>query len=177
MLSFPMFSSPHPSLLAPRPLASHHNSPRRIIFAATLLESTLPIPPVTVLSKPLIAARFPLESTLTKKPRRAGAIIVNQISDEEICPDERSEEGPLFSRDDRRFRPCRKARLSRGASRRDTSLAITSLSYYLTDSLTQRRLDQNAIPSIMLKWSRTQGATRFRRKLSRPEGMPGPTCP
>jgi hypothetical protein len=29
----------------------------------------------------------------------------------------------------------------------------------------------------VLKWCCTEGATRFRRKLSRPEGMPGPTCP
>lgn len=29
-----------------------------------------------------------------------GSIIVNQISDAEICPDERSEEGSLFTRDE-----------------------------------------------------------------------------
>ena len=40
----------------------------------------------------------------------------------------------------------------------------------------QRRLDGPNLLS-MLKCSCTQGATRFRRKLSRPEGMPGPTCP
>ena len=38
----------------------------------------------------------------------------------------------------------------------------------------QRRL-HNAHSPKMLKYP--QGATRFRRKLSRPEGMPGPTCP
>ena len=38
----------------------------------------------------------------------------------------------------------------------------------------KRRLHDAHLPK-MLKYS--QGATRFRRKLSRPEGMPGPTCP
>jgi len=32
-------------------------------------------------------------------------------------------------------------------------------------------------PSKNAKMDWTLGATRFRRKLSRPEGMPGPTCP
>jgi hypothetical protein len=42
-------------------------------------------------------------------------------------------------------------------------------------SLTPKRRSPNAHSSKMLKYSK--GATRFRRKLSRPEGMPGPTCP
>ena len=41
---------------------------------------------------------------------------------------------------------------------------------------TQRSTQIPTSPN-MLKCTRTQGATRFRRKLSRPEGMPGPTCP
>ncbi len=165
-----MFSSPLSPQPAPRSNSFREEIARPIIFPTTSLEST-----VTQVFIPL-HLNFPRINTY-EKPGGRVLIIVNQISDEEICPDERREERPLFSRDDRRFRPCRKACLSRGASRRDTSLAITSLSHYLTDSLTPRRLDQNAIPSLMLKWSRTQGATRFRRKLSRPEGMPGPTCP
>jgi hypothetical protein len=36
-------------------------------------------------------------------------------SDEEICPNERSEERPLFTRDDQSFRPCRKGSLSPSA--------------------------------------------------------------
>jgi len=30
---------------------------------------------------------------------------------------------------------------------------------------------------VMIKWCLQKGATRFRRKLSRPKGMPGATCP
>src|ERR1700730_18091317 len=38
------------------------------------------------------------------------------------------------------------------------------------------RVDPREDPRRVVKYS-SQGATRFRRKLSRPEGMPGPTCP
>jgi hypothetical protein len=142
-----------------------------------------------------------------------GGRTVNQISGEEICPDERSEEGPLFpsdegclsratlrsdgplchshqeicpherseegllvARDDLRFRPRRKACLSRAARGRVPRPILTPLLLYVITSRSQRRLTHPNQPK-MLKWSCTQGATRFRRKLSRPEGMPGPTCP
>ena len=54
---------------------------------------------------------------------------------------------------------------------------LFSLPRYLITSLLpklQRRLHHSNSPTML---NYPQGATRFRRKLSRPEGMPGPTCP
>jgi len=100
MLSLRMISKPHTYPPAPNPTASRHKILRAIISPATSVESTLPPPPASAHSRPLTASGFPLDSTLTKAPRGEGSIIVNQISDEEICPDERSEEGPLFPREE-----------------------------------------------------------------------------
>jgi len=44
----------------------------------------------------------------------------------------------------------------------------------LTRSSSQARVSHSPQPSGIIH---EEGATRFRRKLSRPEGMPGPTCP
>jgi hypothetical protein len=73
-----------------------------------------------------------------------------------------------------RMNTCKKT--GEGAPSRDP-LFITSLSHYIATSLLpklQRRLDHSNLPTML---NYPQGATRFRRKLSRPEGMPGPTCP
>jgi hypothetical protein len=108
MLSLFVFSSQHTSLPAPALALHYHEILRPIISPATALESTLPqVLILNNLKSPGIS--------IYKKPGAGGPVIVNQISDEEICPDERSEEGPLFTRvftrDDRRFRPCRKRSL------------------------------------------------------------------
>src|SRR5258708_10488840 len=50
----------------------------------------------------------------TYEKHRGWVVIVNQIPDEGICPERAQRvEGSLFTCHDRRFRPCRKARLSR----------------------------------------------------------------
>ena len=74
MLSFPMFWSPHTSPPAPTSAPHNYKFPRPTISPTTLLESTLPIPLTSIHSKPLTATRFPLESTLTKKPRGRGQL-------------------------------------------------------------------------------------------------------
>jgi hypothetical protein len=126
-----MCLQPH---ISPRsiPAASHREIPRPIISPANPLESTLPKRLGSVLSKPPTDTHFPLESTLTKKPQGEGSVMVNfkfdqefvsratlgsegllRISYEEICPDERGEEGPLFTPQEACF--------SRGVSRRAIS--------------------------------------------------------
>ena len=207
-----MFSSPHFSSSAPPPPTSRPNIPPPILSLATAFR----------INTSASVDFSHLKVSWNQRLRKTGGwcpLMVNQISDEEICPDERSEEGSLPTRDDRRsrpgrdrtFRPGRKACLPRGASRRVPSPIITSLPLCVITSRlprpkggssnlirrggrlqfsdfnfrlstfdrqpwtpVERRLDY---PNLleMLKWF--QGATRFRRKLSRPEGMPGPTCP
>jgi hypothetical protein len=86
VLPFLMFSSPFASPSAPRSTASYQKIARPIISPATPLESTLPTPPASVHSKPLTVTRFPLESTLTKKPGGRGPVIVNQMTADRFAP-------------------------------------------------------------------------------------------
>ena len=73
---------------------------------------------------------------------------------------------------------CRKHRgvyqVTRQAGCRLLAQSGRGESIFRNPAPTQRRPSRTHSPK-MLKYF--QGATRFRRKLSRPEGMPGPTCP
>jgi hypothetical protein len=60
---------------------------------------------------------------------------------------------------------------------RSTAVVTRGPREQASTSQNTRRSTQIPTSPNMLKWTCTQGATRFRRKLSRPEGMPGPTCP
>jgi hypothetical protein len=98
MLSFLMLSSRSASRPGATPTASQNKIQRPIISPASPVESTLPILPGSVHSKSLVVTRFPLESTLTRKPRGEGSIIVNQTRDE-ACLSRTTigSEGPLRS--------------------------------------------------------------------------------
>src|SRR5579859_364960 len=80
-----MFSSPLRSSPAPNPSASHPQIKRPIISPTTTVESTLPRPSASAHFKRLAAARYPLESTLTKKPGAGIPVMVNQISRGRAC--------------------------------------------------------------------------------------------
>ncbi len=71
-------TAPHAHLFAFPPLISR--------LSVTLLESTLVEMPVTVDSKPLTCTVSPLDATLTKNPGE-GAVIVNQESEKDSCPE------------------------------------------------------------------------------------------
>jgi hypothetical protein len=73
MLSFLMLSSLYLLSLLACPIAPRDKTPRPIISPANPVESTLPIPPLSVHSKPLTVAPFSLESTLTKKRGRGAS--------------------------------------------------------------------------------------------------------
>jgi hypothetical protein len=100
MLPFFMSSSPHFTLPTPSPTASHHKVLRPIISPATPVESTLPRPLASVHSKPLAGTRFPLESTLTKKPGGRGQLLLTRHATKRVCPDEHRDGGPLFDPSD-----------------------------------------------------------------------------
>ncbi len=91
-----MFSKLQTYPPAPRPTASHRKSLRPIISPATPVESTLPRPLASVHSKPLTATRFPLESTLTKKPGGRGRLSLTRHATKRVCPEEHRDEGPLY---------------------------------------------------------------------------------
>jgi len=76
MLPFLMFSSPRLFPSVASPVAPHRKTLRPIISSATSLESTLPMCLASVHSKTLAATRFPLESTLTKKTRGRGQLLL-----------------------------------------------------------------------------------------------------
>ena len=64
--------------------------------ALTHLNATLTNDLTSVDSKQLTPNLNPSESTLTKN-RGGGGVIVNQISDKEICPEEHRDEGSLLN--------------------------------------------------------------------------------
>ena len=65
--------------------------------SVTLLESTLVEVPASVDSKPLTCTVSPLDATLTKKLGE-GAVIVNQESEKDSCPERAQRlEGSLFT--------------------------------------------------------------------------------
>ena len=97
MLSYSMISPPLTAPTARNPSASHRNTLRPIISPANPLESTLPRPSASVQSKPLAASRFPLESTLTKKPGVGLLLWLIRNPAKDFCPEEHRDEGPLFN--------------------------------------------------------------------------------
>jgi hypothetical protein len=127
MLSFLVSSWQHICLSSTRPPASRPKNPCPIISPATPLESTLPRPTASVHPKSLTATLFPLESTLTKKPgvgcplwlttnpvrdlhpeRPSGTSDLSACATKRVYPGEYRDEGSLFTRNFRKFRPRQK---------------------------------------------------------------------
>ena len=72
-------------------------NPHQTTPALTHLNATLTNHPTSVDSKQLTTNLNPPESTLTKNMGGRGGVMVNQISDKEICPEEHRDEGPLLN--------------------------------------------------------------------------------
>src|SRR5579859_5123941 len=114
MLFFLMYSSRHLSPSVTAPVAPYRKASRPIISPASPLESTLPIPLASVHPKPLTATRFPLESTLTKKPRGRGQLLLTSKTREARA----TERG--------RFPPTRRQKNSSLERRRQSSRGCNS---------------------------------------------------
>src|SRR6266851_2920031 len=72
-------------------------------WSASPLDATLPSTLVCVANKGLREIVSPLDATLAKN-RGVGAVMVNQESDKDSCPEEHRDEGSLFPGDERCLR-------------------------------------------------------------------------
>ena len=126
----------------------------------------------SVASKGLTEKLTPLEATLTKN-RGAGPLWLQRFPFPNLAAKQVDLNSLGAPSDEQRPLSLRiRFTLDRHRWSRSRSLAP----WVITSVLRQipRRLDTSHRPK-MLEWF--QGATRFRRKLSRHEGMPGTTCP
>ncbi len=177
MLPFPMFrlrqSRPHPQLPSasiqylPVPATCARHLPRSARHSSTCDLASI-LPPVTSHASPITNSfRIRTSEKRAPNPFRIRTSKTQDLKPFRMNTSEKTPGGEALLAN-AVLAPCAKP----------LPLRLSTFDFQPSAVIfSQKEARPNPIPPKMLKWIGTQGATRFRRKLSRPEGMPGPTCP